>query len=112
MLQTLHEKFSGLIAKIVLGIIVIVFGGFFGIQQYFTQRNETYVAKVDGHEISQQDFRERWDAYRSQMQRMMGAQFDPAMIESPERKREMLDQLINEQLLLGANEKLGTAVPP
>ena len=32
MLQTLHEKFSGVIAKIVLGIIVIVFGGFFGTQ--------------------------------------------------------------------------------
>jgi len=110
MLQTLHEKFSGLIAKIVLGIIVIVFGGFFGIQQYFTQRNETYVAKVDGHEISQQDFRERWDLYRSQAAR--NPRFDPAQFDTPERKREVLDQLINEQLVLAANEKLGVVVPP
>src|SRR6185312_11141235 len=110
MLQTLHEKLSGLIAKIVLGIIVIVFGGFFGIQQYFTQRNETYVANVDGHEISQQDFRERWDMYRSQASR--NPRFDPAQFDTPERKREVLEQLINEQLVLAANEKLGIAVPP
>ena len=44
MLQTLHEKFSGLIAKIVLGIVVVIFGGFFGIQGYFNQRTETFVA--------------------------------------------------------------------
>ena len=110
MLQTLHEKFSGLIAKIVLGIIVIVFGGFFGIQQYFTQRNETYVAKVDGHEISQQDFRERWDLYRAQAARSPG--FDAAAFDTPERKREVLDQLVNEQLVRAANEKLGIVVPP
>jgi peptidyl-prolyl cis-trans isomerase D len=110
MLQTLHEKFSGLIAKIVLGIIVIVFGGFFGIQQYFTQRSETYVAKVDGHEISQQDFRERWDAYRSQAAR--NPRFDPVQFDTTEHKREVLDQLINEQLVLAANEKLGVVVPP
>jgi len=89
MLQTLHEKFSGLIAKIVLGVIVVIFGGFFGIQQYFTQRNETYVAKVDGHEISQQDFRERWDLYRAQAARSPG--FDAAAFDTPERKREVLD---------------------
>jgi peptidyl-prolyl cis-trans isomerase D len=110
MLQTLHEKFSGLLAKFVLGIIVIVFGGFFGIQQYFTQRTETYVAKVDGREISQQDFRERWDAYRSQASR--SPRFDAATFDTPERKREVLDQLINEQLVLAANEKLGVVVPP
>jgi len=110
MLQTLHEKFSGLIAKFVLGIIVIVFGGFFGIQQYFTQRNETYVAQVDGREISQQDFRERWDMFRSQAAR--NPRFDPLQFDTPERKREVLDQLINEQLVLAANEKLGITVPP
>jgi len=110
MLQTLHEKFSGLIAKIVLGIIVIIFGGFFGIQQYFTQRNETYVAKVDGREISQQDFRERWELYRAQASRSPG--FDAAAFDTPQRKREVLDQLVNEQLIRAANEKLGVVVPP
>lgn len=108
--KTLHEKFSGPVAKVVLGIIGVVFGGFFGIPAY-NSINATYVAKVNGHEISQQDFRERYDAYRAQMQRMMGAQFDALAFDKPERKREVLDQIINEQLILEANDQLGTMLP-
>jgi peptidyl-prolyl cis-trans isomerase D len=99
------------IAKIVLGIIVVVFGGFFGTQQFMNSRAETYVAKVDGHEISQPEFRERWDAYRSQVQRMYGQQMDMTAFDTPERKREVLEQMINEQLILNADDKLGAAVP-
>src|SRR5512142_2626901 len=111
MLQTLHEKFSGLIAKIVLGVIVIVFGGFFGIQSYMNPRTETFVARVNGHEISQDDFRDHYNQYRSQLQRMYGKQFNAADFDTPQRKRELLDQMINEQLILDANDKLGVAVP-
>jgi peptidyl-prolyl cis-trans isomerase D len=111
MARTLHERFSGPFVKIVLGIIGVIFGGFFGIQQYFNPRSETYVAKVNGHEISQDEFRERYNNYRAQMQRMMGAQFDAQGFDTPERKRELLDQLISEQLLLQANDKLGAVVP-
>jgi len=112
MLQTLHEKFSGLIAKIVLGVIVIIFGGFFGIQSYMNPVNETFVASVNGHEISQDEFRERYNQFRSQMQRMYGKQFNAADFDTPQRKRELLDQLVNEQLILDANDKLGATVAP
>ena len=111
MARTLHEKFSGPFVKIVLGIIGVIFGGFFGIQQYFSPRSETYVATVNGHEISQEEFRDRYNDYRARMQRTMGAQFDAQAFDTPERKRELLDQLVNEQLLLQANEKLGAVVP-
>src|SRR5512135_1167963 len=112
MLQTLHEKFSGLIAKIVLGVIVIVFGGFFGIQSYMNPRTETFVASVNGHEISQDEFRDRYNQYRSQMQRMYGKQFNALDFDTPQRKRELLDRLVDEQLILDANEKLGATVAP
>ena len=52
MLQTLHEKFSGIVAKIVLGIVVVVFGGFFGTQQFMSSRMETYVANVGSSSLS------------------------------------------------------------
>jgi peptidyl-prolyl cis-trans isomerase D len=112
MLQTLHDRFSGLIAKIVLGVIVIVFGGFFGIESYMNPRSETYVARVNGHDITQDEFREKYNQFRSQLQRMYGKQFNGLEFDTPQRKREMLDQMINEQLILDANEKLGVAVPP
>lgn len=111
MLQTLQEKFSGLLAKIVLAIIAVIFGGFFGIQQYFNPRSETYVAKVNGHEISQQDFRDRFNNVRMQMQRMYGKAFNPQTFDTPETKRNVLKQMVNEQLLLDASNKLGIAVP-
>ena len=110
MQRTLHERFSGPFVKIILGVIGVVFGGFFGIQGYFNTRVETFVAKVDGHEISQADFRERFDQIRSMNQRRFGAQFNPAMFDTPESKREVLDQMINEQLIVDADEKLGTAL--
>lgn len=111
MLQTLHDKLSGPVAWGVLIIITVAFGGFFGIQQYVNgPRNANYVAVVDGHEISQQEFRERYDAYRAQMQRMLGQGFDVAAFDTAERKREVLDRMIDERLLEDANEKLGTAV--
>ena len=111
MLQTLHDRFSGIAAKILLGIVVIVFGGFFGIQQYMNPKSETYVAKVGDKEIGQDQFREAYNRFRSQMQQAYGAQFDAAAFDAPERKRQVLDQLINEQLLAEANEKLGVMVP-
>ncbi|MFT3792927.1 MAG: SurA N-terminal domain-containing protein [Rudaea sp.] len=111
MLQTLHDKFSGIAAKIILGVITIVFGGFFGIEQYMNPKVETFVAKVDGKEIGQDQFREAYNRFRSQMQQAYGPQFDAAVFDTPERKRQVLDQLINEQLLANANEKLGVMVP-
>lgn len=111
MLQSLHDRFSGIAAKILLGVVVIVFGGFFGIEQYMNPKSDTFVAKVNGKEIGQDQFREAYNRFRSQAQQAYGAQFDAAAFDTPERKRQVLDQLINEQLLNQANEKLGVMVP-
>src|SRR5678816_1971098 len=94
MLQTLHEKFSGLIAKIILGVIVVIFGGFFGIQSYMNPQTETFVASVNGREISQDEFRDRYNQFRSQMQRMYGKQFNALEFDT-QRYR----------MVLGANQK-------
>ena len=111
MLQTLHDKFSGVIAKIILGLITVVFGGFFGIQSYLNPSSETFVAKVDKTEVTQDQFRDAWNNYRAQMQQMLGPQFDPAMFDTAQRKSQMLDQLIDQQLLANASEKLQIMVP-
>lgn len=110
MLQALRQKTSGLIAKIVLGALIFVFS-FFGIESYFIARNDTWVAKVGSREITSEQFRQRFDEYRQQMVRMMGGNADSAMFERAETKRQVLDGLIDEQLLLAANEKFGVAVP-
>lgn len=110
MLQSLRDKTSGLIAKIVLGALIFVFS-FFGIESYFMGRNETWVAKVDKAEISPDKWRQTFQNYRANMLAQYGGQLDPAMLERPEVKRQVLEVLIDEQLLLSANEKLGIVIP-
>jgi len=46
------------------------------------------------------------------MQRMYGKQFNALEFDTAQRKRELLDRLVDEQLILDANEKLGATVTP
>ncbi|MER3546310.1 MAG: peptidylprolyl isomerase [Rhodanobacteraceae bacterium] len=110
MLQQIREKLGGWPAKIIFGLMVFVFS-FFGIESYFVARNETWVAKVDGHEISQQDFQNSFNLYRQQQMAQPGNTMTAEDFEKPEVKRAALDRLINQQLLLNLNDKLGVVVP-
>ena len=56
MLQAIRNLFKSWIVIAIFGVLVVVAFLFFGIEGYFSQSNATWVAKVDGHEISQQDF--------------------------------------------------------
>ncbi len=110
MLQALHDKVSGTIAKIILALMIFLLA-IWGIGSNLTERNDTYVAKVGDHEISTQDFRGRFDQYRARAQASMGANFDPQLIDNPVQKRRVLDSMIDEQLILEANDKLGIMIP-
>lgn len=107
MLQTLREKTSGWIAFAIMAAVTIPFA-FFGINDYFQGGSELWVAKVGDREITQQEFRQRFEEYRSQVRRQMGENYDPALVEQPIVRRQMLDQLINEALLAEVAEQVGT----
>lgn len=109
MLQALRDKTSGLIAKIVLGTLVFVFS-FFGIESYFIARTDQWVAKVGDREINPDQFSEKFNNYRQYMMNMSRGQLDGAYFERKEIKRQVLDSMIDQQLLLAANEKLGIVV--
>ncbi|UXI69617.1 SurA N-terminal domain-containing protein [Tahibacter amnicola] len=109
MLQALREKSSGLIAKIVLGLLIFVFS-FFGIESYFQSTQESWVAKVGKTEITPEQYRDALDTERNRITSMMGGQVDGAMFERPEHKRRVLEGLITRQLVLQANEDLGIVV--
>lgn len=110
MLKMLRGKKSQLLLQIVLVLITIGFS-FFGVEQYFVARTNTAVATVDGTEISQDVFRERFGQYRQMMAQRMGQGVDLSILDKPEVKARFLDQLIEEQALLAANDKLGIVVP-
>jgi len=110
MLQALRGKKSSLFVKIILGVIVIGFS-FFGIESYFVARVDNSLAKVNGNEISQEDFQQSLNENRQRAIQMTQGAIDASYFERPEVKRQVLEQLINEQVLLDANTKLGVTVP-
>ena len=109
MLQTLNEKIQGWPAIIILGIAVFAMS-FFGIEGYFSAHIDSSVAKVGKHEISQQQFRERVNQIRRQAILQEGTRFDGAAFDKPANKRRILDGMIDQQLFLQANARLGMHV--
>lgn len=111
MLQAIRNLFKSWIVIAIFGVLVVVAFLFFGIEGYFSQSNATWVAKVDGHEISQQDFTAALNNARQQQLNQPGNTMDPADFEKPAFKEQVLKQVINRQLLINANEKYGIEVP-
>ncbi|MBD8526049.1 SurA N-terminal domain-containing protein [Pseudomarimonas arenosa] len=109
MLTALREKTSGWIATIIIGLLIVPFA-FFGVNNYFDSSIETWVAKVGESEISQDDFRSRFDQYRQQMRRMLGDNYDGASIESAESKSRLLDNMIEAEVLRQVSQELGLVV--
>lgn len=134
MLQRIREHTSGWFAWVVIGLIIFAMA-FFGIEQYFQTRIDTYSAKIesppswwrdapsegaagrlarsfvwDSVEISQAEFRERFDRYREQVRARAGDAYDAEQVESIETKRLVLDGLIDEKILEIAAQRDGVAI--
>ncbi|WP_397608797.1 SurA N-terminal domain-containing protein [Silanimonas sp.] len=134
MLQRIREHTSGWFAWVVIGLIIFAMA-FFGIEQYFQTRIDTYSAKIespptwwrdapsdgatgrlarafvwDSVEISQAEFRERFDRYREQVRAQAGDAYDAEQVESIETKRLVLDGLVDEKILEIAAQRDGVAV--
>jgi peptidyl-prolyl cis-trans isomerase D len=89
-------------------ILVIVPGlGFVGIQGFRGFFDESAnVASVNGHKITRAEYD---DAMRQQLNRarqMLGAQFDMKAFDTPERRKQMLDGLIERRVLNDETQRL------
>jgi peptidyl-prolyl cis-trans isomerase D len=134
MLERIREHTTGWIAWVVIGLIIFAMA-FFGIEQYFQTRIETYSAKIESapswwrdapsegaaggivkslfwetNEISQQEFRQRFDRYREQARLSAGESYDAAQVETLETKRLVLDGLVDEKILELAALRDGVSV--
>lgn len=88
-----------LLTQIILGLITLPFA-FWGIDSY--QRGESTaqdMAAVDGQKITLQDFAQAQRDQQQQMRAILGRNFDPALLNTPARRAELLDQLIQQRLL-------------
>ncbi|WP_158884284.1 SurA N-terminal domain-containing protein [Rhodanobacter sp. L36] len=109
MLQAMRNKMHGWPAAILLGVCVLAMS-LFGMESYFTSRQDTFVAKVGKHEISQRDYQDRMNQLRQQASAQQGEHFDASEFDKPESKQRVLDAMVDQQVLLKANEDWGMRV--
>jgi peptidyl-prolyl cis-trans isomerase D len=118
MLQKLRDKTSGWIATIVLGLLIIPFA-FVGVNEYMGGGTDNAVAKVEApptwwksaptwwpvsmfwqhEEVTQEEFRTRFEQARQQQREAMGENFDARAFETQENKLLVLDQLIDRKVM-------------
>lgn len=115
MLQTIRDKSSGWIAKLILFVIILIMA-MFGLQQTLSPSMETYAAKVtvpgkllgigeQSETIGVDEFRRRFDLARQQQRQQQGEAFNAEAFEKPENKRKVLEQMIDEAAMrLGAQQ--------
>ena len=87
-------------AQVVLALITLPFV-FFGVDSYFKSSDaSTPVASVGGQAITQLEFNMALRDRQEQLQSMSGGRIDPAMLDTPELRLNVVESLVNQRLLL------------
>lgn len=109
MLERIREGAQGPIVRVILFLIILAFA-FTGVNAYLGGSPDTYVAKVNGHEITETEFERAYRNQRAQMEEQLGDFFD-TLAADPDYMRQfradVLEQLIEEQLSVQFATRLG-----
>jgi peptidyl-prolyl cis-trans isomerase D len=108
-LQSIRDKLTGIIAIFIFAILIIPFA-FVGVSSYFTSDAVNAIAVVNDQEITINQFNTGFQNYRRRMQAQLGAAFDPELFDQAIVRRQFLDQMINEELLVQVSTEAGLAV--
>ncbi len=105
-ITAIRERASGWVVWIIIGLICITFA-LWGIQSYFEGLNRVVVAEVDGEEIDYDTYLNSMSQRRQNLIRTFGNRVDPSMFSGPEFKRQTVEELVGQRLLLADIEKSG-----
>jgi peptidyl-prolyl cis-trans isomerase D len=100
----MREQAGSWLIKVLLGAIVIVFV-FWGVGSFRSQRGDR-IATVNGDPITLDEYRNTFDNLVDQLRRRFGNNLDGDMIEKLQVKKQALNQLINNTLLLQEAKRL------
>lgn len=93
---TKHKR----IVQIAFVVLIVPPFAFFGLESYTRSiRGGDEVAVVGGEPITQQEFAEALRTQQDRLRDALGRGFDPAMLESPEARQALLEQLITRRLV-------------
>ncbi|MBK1699872.1 SurA N-terminal domain-containing protein [Thiococcus pfennigii] len=106
MLQSIRERAQGWIAWVIVVLIAIPFA-LWGIDSYFQGGGKTVVASVAGQDIARSDFERQLQNTRMMLREQLGAAYDPALIDDGDLRREVLESMIRDLLLLERSHQMG-----
>lgn len=112
MMDRIREGSTGLVVKIILGLIIFSFV-FAGVGSYLVGGSQPLAAKVGEREITRNDFEQVYQNERNRMQSQLGEYFstllgDPAYVE--QFRKSVLDRMVNDALLDNQAQDLGLRV--
>ncbi len=111
MLQVIREKVTGWFAAVIIGLLTIPFA-LWGINNYFTGQVDSYVARVNDHEITSREFQNRYRQYQQRLKEQFNNAFGPEYFEQASVKRQFLENLIEEVLLMDLVARNNLKVSP
>ncbi len=111
MFDTIREGKAGkLLTYIIFGLIIVSFS-LWGVESYINNIGRSLgVAKVDGQNITQEEFNIAFRNQMDQMREMLGQNYDPTMVDNPQARANVLEGMVNRQLLAAAANKVGLTV--
>ncbi|BBB30033.1 SurA N-terminal domain-containing protein [Neptunomonas japonica] len=106
MLQSIRDNSQSIVAKVIVGLIVVTFA-LFGVESLVSLTSESDApATVNGEEITSQELYQATELQRRQLLSQMGENADPALLDDGLISSMVLDSLIEQKsLLLAAEDK-------
>ncbi len=96
MLQTIRDKVSGWVARVLLGALVVVFI-FWGIELRTVATSDNTAAEVNGEQINLATLQNAWQRRQAELQQMFNGELPEAL--KKQQQEAVLQQLIRLQLL-------------
>ncbi len=111
MLQAIRDRVTGVVAFFILGLLAVPFL-FFGVDSYIRDVPQDTIAEVGDQTISITEFQTEFARYRQQLRAQQGENYNDLEVNRPERRREFLEQMIDQRLLSGYAQEQGLAISP
>lgn len=112
MLQSIRDNSQSIVAKIIVGLIVVTFA-LFGVESLVSLTTGAKApASVNGEDISEQELFRAVELQRRQILAQMGENADPASLDDNMIRSMVLNELVEQSVLVQSAQEQGMAVSP
>jgi len=112
MLQSIRDNSQSIVAKIIVGLIIVTFA-LFGVESLISLTTGSKApASVNGEDIGEQELYRAVELQRRQILAQMGENADPASLDDNMIRSMVLDELVEQSVLVQSAQEQGMAVSP